>query len=168
MNIRSLIEVAIQVIKKVTKLLETSPLSSAALLTRARLYFGISRFDQVIEDTRWILKMNPKHVAALLLRGHAYKYEGELTMALKHYQLCAKQFEEECEEAKASLEAFQQKLEEARTLVSQKQATRALTVINEALAYDQKLTFFQPELNLLKCTAYVIVTLFFPSFPLSL
>jgi len=135
--------------------LEKAPSWVAARFARAKADFELNNYPEVIDDTMKLLKIKQNDVDAILLRGNALKYFGDIESAQIHYASCLKWDSEHaaCKEAQESLTKFKDAMDSAEKRINNDLGKLALTDIEFCLAFDPRLTVFRAKLLTWKCKA---------------
>jgi DnaJ family protein C protein 3 len=138
-----------------TKALDKAPSWVAARYARARADFELQNYPEVIDDTMKLLKVKQNDLDAIILRGHALKYFGDLDGAFMHYDSCLKwdSGHANCKESRESLQKFKDSMELAEKRLNNDHGKLALPDIEFCLSFDQKLTVFRVKLLTMKCKA---------------
>uniref|UniRef100_A0A6B2L4E3 J domain-containing protein n=1 Tax=Arcella intermedia TaxID=1963864 RepID=A0A6B2L4E3_9EUKA len=139
---------------------KVSGLPSLRLL-KAKAEFLLSNYNSVLEETTKLLKIKANDLEAILLRGNAFRYLGDLDAAHLHYENCLTwdASNEKCKSTKERLQKFRSDDEKARDLLHNRQDGQGLEFVESCLKYlnEEGLAFFKPRIYTLKCKGHIML-----------
>eukprot|EP01126_Amoeba_proteus_P025163 TRINITY_DN2515_c0_g2_i8.p1 TRINITY_DN2515_c0_g2~~TRINITY_DN2515_c0_g2_i8.p1 ORF type:complete len:483 (-),score=118.40 TRINITY_DN2515_c0_g2_i8:166-1614(-) len=143
--------------KEFSEAIKLAPAWPEARLHRAKVAYEAKQYHEVVEDTMRLLKVTKNDIRAMILRGKAFKYLGELDSAEKLFENCIRwnSGNSECNELLSGLKSFRKWFVSAESHVKSGHGKLALNDISNCLEYDAEFTFFRPKLFLLKAKAHL-------------
>jgi len=116
-------------------------------------------YNDALDETMRLLKIKANDLEAILLRGNAFRYLGELDAAQVHYQTCLKWDSQHdgCKTADTGVTDFRKNDADARKALDGNNGEMAISLVEKCLQYLQKenMLFFIPRIYTLKCKAHV-------------